>query len=230
LTFKAIFADFYGTLVHEDDDILPAIYEQVRGTATIPCDANDIGRYWWGSVSRMYRDSCGDRFKTQRELAILSLADTISYYGSSCDADDLIQIQFDHWMRPQLYEDTLPFLKQFRSIPVYILSNIDTDDVTSAVRYHGIQVQDIITSETVRAYKPRPDMFIEALNRYQLTAGDVVHIGDSIMSDVFGANSVGIQTIWLNRLNKRQPDDIKPDYICSNLDEAAQILMQLENT
>ncbi|PAF30864.1 hypothetical protein CHI14_15695 [Paenibacillus sp. 7516] len=26
---KAIFLDFYGTVVHEDDDILPVIYEQI---------------------------------------------------------------------------------------------------------------------------------------------------------------------------------------------------------
>lgn len=227
---KAIFLDFYGTLVHEDDDVLPIIYEQVRATATASCEASDIGRYWWGSVSRMYRDSYGDRFKTQRELAILSLAETIMHYGSTCAAEDLIQVQFDHWVQPRLYEDTLPFLQQFRSIPAYILSNIDTEDVTNAARHHGIDVQGIITSETVRAYKPRPEMFIEALNRYNLNADEVIHIGDSITSDVCGANSVGIKTIWLNRLNKRQPEDIVPNYICSNLDEAAQIIRQLEET
>lgn len=225
---KAIFLDFYGTLVHEDDDVLPAIYEQVRATATASCETSDIGRYWWGSISRMFRDCNGDGFKTQRELAILSLAETIAHYGSNCAAEDLIQIQFDHWMQPRLYEDTLPFLQQFRSIPAYILSNIDTEDVTNAVRHHGIEVQGIITSETVRAYKPRPEMFIEALRRYNLNTDEVIHIGDSITSDVFGASSVGMQTIWLNRLNKRQPDDIEPNYICSNLDEAAQIIRQLE--
>lgn len=35
-----------------------------------------------------------------------------------------------------------------------------------------------------------------------LAADEVVHIGDSLSSDVKGASSVGIKAIWVNRSNR----------------------------
>jgi FMN phosphatase YigB (HAD superfamily) len=40
------------------------------------------------------------------------------------------------------------------------------------------------------------------LNTTGLHADEVIHIGDSLSSDVKGASSVGIKAIWLNRFNK----------------------------
>ena len=38
-----------------------------------------------------------------------------------------------------------------------------------------------------------------------LAAGDVVHIGDSVTSDVEGAGRAGIQSLWLNRGGRETP-------------------------
>ncbi|MBW7474732.1 HAD family hydrolase [Paenibacillus oenotherae] len=227
MRLKAIFLDFYGTLVHEDDEIIPIICEQIKlGSADQQCDSRAIGSHWWKVFSGMFQNSFGESFKTQRELGIASLAETIAHFNSNCIADELIKPQFAHWKQPRIYEDTLPFIEQFNVLPLYILSNIDTPDLIEAAACHGIAVTDIITSEDVRSYKPRPELFLEALRRYGLLPHEVVHIGDSITSDVAGAGSVGIATIWLNRLNKPKPEGITPDYICSNLNEARQVLFE----
>ncbi|TCM93333.1 2-haloacid dehalogenase/putative hydrolase of the HAD superfamily [Paenibacillus sp. BK033] len=223
---KAVFLDFYGTLVHEDDDILPSIYEQIRASAATPCAPGDIGQYWWRTLSGFFEASFGEKFKPQRELGLLSLVETLAHFESDCSAEQLIRRQFEHWMKPELYEDTLPFLSTFRDLPIYILSNIDTADIEAAAAFHGIKVTGIVTSEDVRAYKPRPELFLEGMKRCGLKPSEIVHIGDSYSSDVVGASKLGIQTIWLNRLHKRQPQGPEPDYVCDDLKAAERWLLR----
>lgn len=221
---KVIFLDFYGTLVHEDDEIISKISNTIYSVALAECTPKEISRHWWRGFSAMCQTSFADRFQTQREIGILSLADTMRHFSADGNAEDLIQAQFEHWEKPSLYEDTLPFLNKWRSLPRLILSNIDKADVTAAVRYHGVQVNDILTSEDVRAYKPRPELFLEALKRCNANPENVIHIGDSYASDVRGAGALGIRTIWLNRLGKPLPEGPKPDHICGSLQEADAVL------
>ncbi|GAB6926304.1 hypothetical protein JCM10914A_02870 [Paenibacillus sp. JCM 10914] len=225
MKFKAIFLDFYGTLVHEDDDIIPVICNRIHGNAEVECNSREIGSYWWREFSSIFKDSYGDSFQLQRDIGINSLSKTIETFKSDIVAEELIQIQFEHWIKPRLYPDTIPFLQAFESTPVYILSNIDSDDILKAIDYHKIRVTDIITSEDVKSYKPRSEMFYEALKRSNLKAGEVIHIGDSILSDVGGAQNLGISVVWLNRLNKSLPKGVSPDLICKDLNEVKTYLL-----
>ncbi|GGG16838.1 hypothetical protein GCM10010916_37100 [Paenibacillus abyssi] len=64
------------------------------------------------------------------------------------------------------------------------------------------------------------------LRRFNLDPTEVIHIGDSIISDVSGAQNAGIRAIWLNRLNKTKPEGITPDYICKDLFEVRECFEQ----
>ena len=74
-----------------------------------------------------------------------------------------------------------------------------------ALSYHGLSPAGVFTSEDARAYKPRTELFNLALKKCGLLADEVIHIGDSISSDVKGASSIGIKTLWLNRFGKDVP-------------------------
>jgi 2-haloacid dehalogenase/putative hydrolase of the HAD superfamily len=227
MTIKAVFLDFYGTLVHEDDDIIPLICEEVRVNADVECSIEEIGRFWWKTFSQMFQGSSGHSFQTQRELGLKSLIETIRTFQSECEASKIIQMQFDHWRKPNIFADTHAFLESVRQEqPIYILSNIDSDDIRAAMEHHGICADGVITSEDVRSYKPRPELFQEALRRYNLQPDEVIHIGDSIVSDVYGAQEAGIDAVWLNRKGKTKPVDIEPKYVCKDLDEVKVILKQ----
>ncbi|WP_010274219.1 HAD family hydrolase [Paenibacillus senegalensis] len=222
---KAIFLDFYGTLVHEDDDIIPVICEEIRLSSTKPeSSVTEIAAYWWKSFSALMTGSIGTAFETQRALSLKSLIETVEYFDSRANAEAIIEPQFAHWANPLLFEDTQPFLEAFADRPRYVLSNIDTADVNAAIAIHQLDITAVLTSEDVRAYKPNPRLFEEALERYGFEPGEVVHIGDSARSDVHGAQQAGIRTIWLNRLNKRLPAGIQPDYVARDLKEAEKIL------
>ena len=42
---KAVFIDFYGTLVHEDGDVIREISQVIFNTGNVN-DISDIGRFW----------------------------------------------------------------------------------------------------------------------------------------------------------------------------------------
>lgn len=62
--------------------------------------------------------------------------------------------------------------------------------------------------QKAKAYKPRKEIFELALKSTGLHADEVIHIGDSLSSDVKGASSVGIKAIWLNRFGKKNSSDV----------------------
>lgn len=56
-------------------------------------------------------------------------------------------------------------------------------------------------------------MFELALKTTGFKASEVIHIGDSLNSDVYGASNVGIRAILLNRFGKIIPDGIESMHV-----------------
>ncbi len=176
---KALFFDFYGTIVHEDGVIIDEITTIISNTEN---GANKliIGSYWWKVFQELCMNSFGNNFKTQKELEIESLEMTLEKFESNASANELSQKMFKHWRKPPIFEDTANFLKSC-DLPYYIVSNIDTDDVVAAIQYHGLAPIKIFTSEDAKSYKPHTELFEMALKETNLNPQEVVHIGDSFI-------------------------------------------------
>ncbi len=203
---KAIFSDFYGTLVHEDGAVIKRITKEIAETGATD-NTSEIGNFWWREFQGCIEKSFGDSFQTQRELEYLSLRKTIEHFHSTADAVILSELMFDFWTKPPAFEDSKPFFEQCE-LPVYIVSNIDRLDVCRAVDYHGFTPAGIFTSEDARAYKPRSEIFLLVLESTGLKSHEVIHIGDSLSSDVAGAQAVGIRALWLNRGSREAPQGV----------------------
>jgi len=117
----------------------------------------------------------------------------------------------------------LQFLDKVK-LPICIVSNIDRADLISAVCHHGIKATNIVTSEDVRAYKPRPEIFLRALELMEVRPEEVLHIGDSLSSDVAGAKELGINTCWLNRNGKYNSSGLRADIECYSLSQVLNLL------
>jgi putative hydrolase of the HAD superfamily len=59
--------------------------------------------------------------------------------------------------------------------------------------------------------KPDPHIFRIALRQAKCSAEQMLHVGDSLESDVAGAQSAGICAVWLNRNNHKNSSNIAPD-------------------
>lgn len=204
---KALFADFYGTLVHEDGEVIKKITDIIRKTGVVE-DKSEIDSFWWKDFQTMFQNSYGDTFETQRALEEKSLEHTLVKFQSTANAKELSNLMFEHWIKPPIFEDSKEFFEK-SPVPIYIVSNIDTDDINQAIEYHNLKPAGVFTSEDARAYKPRKELFELALNKTGFAPEEVIHIGDSISSDVKGASALGICTLWLNRFGKEVPDGVK---------------------
>lgn len=114
---------------------------------------------------------------------------------------------FEHWVKPPIFEESKQFF-EISPVPIYIVSNIDRDDILQAIKFHGLEPDGVFTSEDAKSYKPRKELFEFALNSTGLSAEQVVHIGDSLSSDVKGASSASINTIWINRSGREIPEGV----------------------
>ena len=204
---KALFADFYGTIVHEDGEVIKKITDIIQKTGVVK-DKSEVDSYWWKDLQTMFQNSYGDTFETQRALEEKSLEHTLAKFQSTANAKELSNLMFEHWIKPPIFEDSKEFFEK-SLVPIYIVSNIDTDDINQAIEYHNLKPAGIFTSEDARAYKPRKELFELALNKTGFAPDEVIHIGDSISSDVKGASALGIHTLWLNRFGKEVPDGVK---------------------
>jgi hypothetical protein len=124
---KAIFIDFYGTIVHEDGEIIKAISERIFQTSKAGSMA-DVGAYWWNIFQLLFMKASGDSYQTQRVLEMESLSQTIKHFKSSEDVFELSQLMFNHWIAPQIFSDSLDFFAS-APVPIYIVSNIDSADI-----------------------------------------------------------------------------------------------------
>ncbi|MBO4580039.1 MAG: HAD family hydrolase [Clostridiales bacterium] len=203
---KAFFVDFYGTVVHEDGEVIKKITQIIFDTGNAE-DKGEIGSFWWLDFQDMFLNSYGDTFETQRTLEERSLVHTLEKFGSDSDPKELSEMMFAHWVEPPIFEDSKEFFEK-STLPIYIVSNIDTADIMQAIDYHGLKPAGVFTSEDAGSYKPRKELFELALQKTGLNPDEVIHIGDSISSDVKGASAVGINTLWLNRFGKSVPDGV----------------------
>ncbi len=58
---KAFFADFYGTIVHEDGEVIQKVTEIIYHTGKAET-YSEIDSFWWKDFQRMFLDSHGQGF------------------------------------------------------------------------------------------------------------------------------------------------------------------------
>ena len=82
----------------------------------------------------------------------------------------------------------------------------------------------IVLSEEVGCQKPNPRIFEEALRMNDLSAEDVVMIGDSWNSDIQGAINAGIDQIWIRKSKDPLLEGQSATYLVQSLSEVMEIL------
>jgi len=223
MKYKALFLDFYGTLVHEDDDLIANIAQKISAASPGNPDTKSIASLWWSEFSSGIENSFLGSFQTQRQLESLSLENVLKHFSCSIKTSDIDIALFEYWVNPDIFPETKEFLYK-NSLPVCVVSNIDRKDLHEAISYHGLSFDAIVTSEDAKSYKPRCEIFQMALDIMGISPSQVLHIGDSLSSDITGANNCGIDSFWLNRKDRPVPHSIFPTYCGNSLLDILKIL------
>lgn len=75
--------------------------------------------------------------------------------------------------------------------------------------------------------KPAASIFQKALNLAGVQPEEVIHIGDSLPSDIAGANQMGITSVWVDASGNGEPGDIIPSYTVRSVIDLPAILAAL---
>jgi 2-haloacid dehalogenase/putative hydrolase of the HAD superfamily len=221
---RAIFLDFYGTVVAEDEVYIDRICSRIAEASPRQVEPKEIGSYWGRAFGEICLKSYGSAFQLQREVEQASLKEVLLHFDADLDSEELSQDLYDYWAHPTIFPESRDVLAGC-DVNICLLSNIDNMELDSALRYNGLSFDLVITSEDCRAYKPRPEMFEKALSLLDLTCDDVLHVGDSLGSDVRGARALGIPVLWINRKKRELPNGFEPpDYVSPDLTGILDIL------
>jgi len=110
--------------------------------------------------------------------------------------------QLSRGMSFTLFDDVLPTVKTLKeqNLTLGLLSNIDRD-MKPICRELGLEpyINFIVTSGEVGVDKPKPPIFLAALERAGVNASEAVHVGDQYKLDIIGAMGVGITPILIDR-------------------------------
>ncbi|MGW4467575.1 HAD family hydrolase [Micromonospora sp. NPDC004704] len=217
---RGLLLDFYGTVVEDDDLIVAEIADRVAAGAATPVTAGEVGAAWNQEYERV-----ADRtpFRPLRECVLRSLGTVLTEVGYPGDPAELCAPQFAYWRTPPLRPGTREFLSRV-TVPVCVVSDVDSADLRAATAFHGLSFTAVVTSEDVGAYKPDGAMFSRALDALGLGADEVVHVGDSLRADVRGAHAAGIRAAWINRRGQARPPDVPVLYEVADLSGLAAVI------
>ncbi len=215
---KAILLDFYGTVVEEDEAPVILTCKEIVEASNRSLDLSGVVAHWWDTFIDLFTNSYHSSFRMEKELGQYALISTIRYFNIRLDEKKLTkklsQYWDEYWGRPNIFPESKDVLAKIGryGIPICLVSNIDNVVLVSALRYNLLDFDLIVTSEDCRSYKPRPEMFQKALSLLALSNSEVLHVGDSLRSDVKGAKWMEIPVLWINRKNQSVDQPEKPDF------------------
>ena len=122
----------------------------------------------------------------------------------------------------ELYPDVLPLLDAIAGRYVFgLVSN--GNGYPERCGLHG-RFSVVILAQNVGVEKPDPAIFQAACREACCSPEQLMHIGDSLATDVEGARRVGAVSVWLNRDRIPNHTEIHPDYEIHSLIELQKFL------
>ena len=122
----------------------------------------------------------------------------------------------------------------FRKIKKKDIKIVIVTDLTTHIQLRKIEklkisnyVDFLVTSEEAGSEKPHSIMFLLALNKLNIIPKDAIMVGDNTVTDIEGANSVGLETVLLKNkkvIKKYKEDYRNPNYIIKEISGIIKIL------
>jgi 2-haloalkanoic acid dehalogenase type II len=227
-TITTVIFDMYETLAQNRQGHWLATFENIVQQQQLPTDPGRLRQTWLekGRSHRERRLLSGAEFQSYSQSWISCFAGAFEEMGVNGDPEAACRTAVqDHSKRPP-YPETVEALASIRQLRrTALLSNADDNFLRPNLELFGIDFEQVLSSEEARCYKPQPGLFLQMLGRIGVTPGECLYVGDRQLEDVKGAGSVGMGTVWVNRIGEPlDPDLPSPDYQVSSLLELAELL------
>ena len=113
------------------------------------------------------------------------------------------------------------------TLPVLIVTNGITDVQKRRLARSPLSgiVSGMVISEALGVSKPRPEIFLKALEPLGVGPRDALMIGDGVNSDIRGANNAGIDACWYNPGGKTLPEGVHAEYEIADIRQCVPIAL-----
>ena len=124
--------------------------------------------------------------------------------------DSLVGMWNKNTLLSKPYPETKDVLEKLKKKhKLVLISNTDQFSVVPVLDKFELRkyFDEIVLSYEVGMLKTNPKMFEHALSKLKLKKEDVIMVGDSMETDIKGANNAGIKPVLIDRLNRRAYED-----------------------
>ena len=204
---KAIFLDYTGTMVMDDEPYTRELMKYFITHSELK-DPKEILRIVWGMIKKLEYERKGEDFIRNDQRIDLILEYCVQNCGLKGDLAIMHEMWQKIWVYAPLFDDVKPFMEGC-GLPVYVLSNDDLVYLERSMADKGLRPAGIISAEMSRACKPHREIFEKAMEIAGVRPEEVIHIGDSVVSDVQAAKAVGITPVLIDRSGKEHSDEYR---------------------
>jgi putative hydrolase of the HAD superfamily len=239
---RHILFDLGGTLMHAHGDWLP-VFSRADQALTKTLLEHDIkldAKIFRARLREYYNQRDKDFQETSYHFVLQELLKELGHaevaepvIRSALDA--MFAITQSNWI---LEEDTPQTIQQLKSqnYKLGIFSNAGDDkDVQTLVENFGIRpyFDFVLTSAACYYRKPHARAFEIALAQWNISPEESAMVGDSLEADIFGANNLGMQSIWIKRRAQFTADEelrIQPTFDLGDLNGLLSTLERINPT
>ena len=218
---NAVFIDYMGTTVDEHSPEMAEIIRCICKNSSLH-DPRQVQRFILDTRRRYEADSYLDAYLTEDEIVTRLILDMEAQIELRDDPAVLRDLIHSHWVNAPLFQAAHTFFDRC-PVPIYIIMNNGLPYMEQALQRNGLKAAGVVSADTVRAYKPRREIFDEALRFSGHTPDEVVHIGDSYDTDVVGARGAGIRPVLLLRGHTRRHEDVDA---AGSLEQALELVFK----
>jgi len=131
----------------------------------------------------------------------------------------------------KLRKNTLSTLKKIKEKGLRIVIVTDLTTHIQLRKLKKLRIADyvdfLVTSEEAGSEKPHSIMFLSALNKLKILPKDAIMVGDNTVTDIEGANAVGLDTILIKNkkpIKKQKEDYRNPNHIIKDINEVLDLI------
>ncbi len=215
---KAVIFDMYQTLVQDPGGQWRSSFKTIIEEQGLNATAEQLWLGWHESEEqfRLRRTDPTLPFQTYFDAWADGFRLAFDTMGLPGDANAATRRFFADLSQREPFPETADALRELQErYRTAVLSNADDDFLLPnlALLYNAgldFEFETVLSSEMARCYKPQPELFREMLRRLSLPPEETLYVGDRHYEDVFGASSVGINAVWIDRGDRKLRDDLPP--------------------
>ena len=231
---KAVIFDMYQTLVQDPRGQWHRSFSSIIQEQQLPVTAEQLWEGWHESEER-FRDRRTDPslpFQTYFEAWTAGFQLAFETLGIPGDADAATRRFFVDLSRREPFPETEPVVKEVQeNYRTAVLSNADDGFLRPNLELLDLEFEVVLSSERARSYKPQPELFREALTLLEVQPHEAVYVGDRHYEDVYGARSVGMHAVWMDRGERGLRNDLPaPRHTITSLAALPSILDSIRSS